>query len=202
MCLGEENHRGEEPFLTHCIKGAVCCARSLQSHPTLWTLWTVAHQASLSIGFSRQEYWSGLLCPSPGDLPGPGIEPVSLMSPALAGGFSTTNATWETTLSRVHTTKAITVDVDLDHWVWGGICLLSPLWSHAFLAFFFHPVLLEVSYWRSGRLCFTALRVEYLYKPFWILHRRLVCSLPSPHLFIYSITYLHQHGLMDINFIL
>ena len=98
MCFGEENHRGEEPFLTHCIKSAVCCARSLQSHPTLWTLWTVAHQASLSIGFSRQEYWSGLLCPSPGDLPGPGIEPVSLMSPALAGGFSTTNATWETTL--------------------------------------------------------------------------------------------------------
>ena len=104
MCFGEENHRGEEPFLTHCIKGAV----SLQSHPTLCTLWTVAHQASLSIGFSRQEYWSGLLCPPPGDPPDPGMEPVSLMSPALAGGFSTTNATWEATLSRVHTTKVIT----------------------------------------------------------------------------------------------
>ena len=59
------------------------------------TLWTIAHQAPLSMGFSRQEYWSGLPCPPPGDLPDPGIEPVSLMSPALAGGFFTTGATWE-----------------------------------------------------------------------------------------------------------
>ena len=44
------------------------------------TLWTVAHQAPLSMGFSRQEYWSGLPCPAPGDLPNPGIEP---RSPAL-----------------------------------------------------------------------------------------------------------------------
>ena len=48
------------------------------------TPWTVACQAPLSMGFSRQEYWSGLPCPLPGDLPSPGIEPVSLMSPALA----------------------------------------------------------------------------------------------------------------------
>ena len=41
------------------------------------TPWTVARQAPLSIGFSRQEYWSGLPCPSPGDLPNPGIEPES-----------------------------------------------------------------------------------------------------------------------------
>ena len=52
-------------------------------------------QAPLSMGFSGQEYWSGLLCPPPGDLPNPGIEPLSLMSPALAGGFFTTSATWE-----------------------------------------------------------------------------------------------------------
>ena len=45
------------------------------------TLWTGAHQASPSMGFSRQEYWSGLPFPSPGDLPNPGIEPASLMSP-------------------------------------------------------------------------------------------------------------------------
>ena len=44
---------------------------------TLATLWTVAHQASLSIGFSREEYWSGLPFPSPGDLPDPGIESAS-----------------------------------------------------------------------------------------------------------------------------
>ena len=48
------------------------------------TPWTVAHQAPLSMEFSRQEYWSGLPCPPSGDLPDPGIE---LMSPALAGGF-------------------------------------------------------------------------------------------------------------------
>ena len=47
------------------------------------------------MGFSRQEYWSGLPCPPPGDLPDPGIEPVSLMSPALASGFFITSATWE-----------------------------------------------------------------------------------------------------------
>ena len=51
------------------------------------TLWTVACQAPLSIGFSRQEYLSGLPCPSPGDLPNPGIKPVSLTSPALADRF-------------------------------------------------------------------------------------------------------------------
>ena len=54
------------------------------------TPWTVAHQAPLSMGFSRQEYWSGLLSPSPGDLPNSRIKPTSLMLPALAGGFSTT----------------------------------------------------------------------------------------------------------------
>ena len=59
------------------------------------TLWTVARQAPLSMGFSRQQYWSGLPCPPPGDLPGPGIEPLSLTSPALAGGFLTTSTTWE-----------------------------------------------------------------------------------------------------------
>ena len=48
--------------------------------------WTVAHQAPLSMGFSRQEYWSGLPFPSPGDLPSPGIKPES---PALADGFFT-----------------------------------------------------------------------------------------------------------------
>ena len=57
--------------------------------------WTVAHQAPLSTGCFRQEYWSGLPCPPPGDLPDPGIEPGSLMSPALAGEFSTTVTTWE-----------------------------------------------------------------------------------------------------------
>ena len=56
------------------------------------TLWTGARQALLSVGFCRQEYWSGLPCPLTGDLPDPGIEPVS---PALASGFFTTSTTWE-----------------------------------------------------------------------------------------------------------
>ena len=59
------------------------------------TLWTITHQAPLSMGFSRQEYWSQLPCPPPGDLPDPGVEPTSLMSPVLAGGYFTTSATWE-----------------------------------------------------------------------------------------------------------
>ena len=48
-----------------------------------------------SIGFSKQEYWKGLPCPPLGDLPDPGIEPMSHRSPAMAGRFFTTNATWE-----------------------------------------------------------------------------------------------------------
>ena len=63
------------------------------------TLWTVALEAPLSVGFSRQEYWSGLPFATPGDLPDPGIEPVSLTSPALAGGFFTTSITWEAHLT-------------------------------------------------------------------------------------------------------
>ena len=47
------------------------------------TPWTVAHRAPLSMGFSRQEYWSGLPCPPPGDLPDPGIKPTSPMVPSL-----------------------------------------------------------------------------------------------------------------------
>ena len=52
--------------------------------------WTVANQVPLSMGFSRQEYWSGLSCAPPGNLPNPEIEPTS---PALAGGFFTTSTT-------------------------------------------------------------------------------------------------------------
>ena len=59
------------------------------------TAWTVACQPLLSMEFSRQEYWSGLLFSSPGDLPDPVIESVSLVSPALAGGFFTSRATLE-----------------------------------------------------------------------------------------------------------
>ena len=65
-----------------------------QSLQLCLTLWTVAHKAPLSMGLSRQEYWSGLLCPPPGDLPNPRIKPPFLMSSALASGFFTTCTTW------------------------------------------------------------------------------------------------------------
>ena len=69
------------------------CVQSHFSHVRLFAApWTVACLAPPSMGFSRQEYWSGVTCPSPGDLPNPGIKP---RSPALAGKFFTTSATWE-----------------------------------------------------------------------------------------------------------
>ena len=59
------------------------------------SLLTVACQAPLSMGFFRQQYWSGLSCSDPVDLSNPGIKPSSLMSPALAARYFTTNTTWE-----------------------------------------------------------------------------------------------------------
>ena len=56
---------------------------------------TITHQAPQDVGFPREEYWSGLPCPPPGDLPDSGTEPAYLMSPALADGFFTTSTTWE-----------------------------------------------------------------------------------------------------------
>ena len=71
-------------------------AKLLQSCPTLCDpLDCIDHQAPLSMGFSRQEHRSGFPCPPLGELPAPGIEPASLVSLALAGGFFTTSATWE-----------------------------------------------------------------------------------------------------------
>ena len=72
------------------------CAKSLRSCPPLCNLLGYNPcQVPLSMGFSRQEYWSGLRRPSPGDLPDPGIEPTSPVSPASAGGFIITGATWD-----------------------------------------------------------------------------------------------------------
>ena len=59
------------------------------------TPWTVVHQAPLSLEFSRQEYWSGLPFPPPGDFPDPEIEPASPVPPALAGRFFTTEPPWD-----------------------------------------------------------------------------------------------------------
>ena len=99
------------PWLLSFSQSDLCCtltqpeARGTETHHTYVcvlsrvqlsvTPWTVARQAPLSMRFSRQEYWGGLPFPPPGNLPNPGIEPSSLMSPALAGGFFTTSTTWE-----------------------------------------------------------------------------------------------------------
>ena len=74
----------------------VSCVLRCFSHVWLFAApWTIARQAPLSVGFSRQEYWSGLPFPSPGN---PGIEPASLVSSALAGRLFTSSATWEALL--------------------------------------------------------------------------------------------------------
>ena len=76
----------------------VCVCVCVFNHVWLCdTPWTKACQALMSMEFSRQEYWSGLPFPSPGDLPDPGIEPTSPMFPVLAGRPFTTSATWEVT---------------------------------------------------------------------------------------------------------
>ena len=85
--------------LTLMISYLVCaCACVLCCFSYVWlfvTLWTVSRLTHLSMGFSRQECWSELLCPPSGDLPDPGIEPASLISPALASRFFTTSVAWE-----------------------------------------------------------------------------------------------------------
>ena len=73
------------PFI---IESTLCCVCSVAHHVQLFAnQWTVAPQAPLSMGFSRQEYWSRLPFPPPGDFPDLGIKPISLVSPALAGGL-------------------------------------------------------------------------------------------------------------------
>ena len=81
-------------FFLSIMYGAYCA----QMFSCVWlfaTAWTIACQVPLSMGFSRQEYWSGLPFPSPGDLPNPGIELTFLMFPASAVGFFTISTTWE-----------------------------------------------------------------------------------------------------------
>ena len=82
----------------HCEQQSDSCACVVGhfSHVQLFvTPWTVACQASLCMGFSRQEHWSRLLCPPLGELPEPVIKPAALTSPGLAGRFFTTPTTWK-----------------------------------------------------------------------------------------------------------
>ena len=89
------------------IQATVCVLSRFSCVQLFPTPWTVACQAAVATGFSRQEYWSGLPCPPPGDLPNPRIKPESLMSPALAGGFFTT---WEAPA------KTSSERLDLESW--------------------------------------------------------------------------------------
>ena len=106
------------------ITHAACVISPFSPAQLLSTLWTVALQAPLSMGFSRQEHWSGLPCPPPGDLPDPGVKPTSLTSPALAGGFFTISATWEALLHSVCYTKQLN----------SSCCCLSKLWTKSVLS--------------------------------------------------------------------
>ena len=90
-CFRFTSYRAYRWISGFCVCVLICFS-SVRLFPTLWT---VACKAPLSMEFSRQEYWSGLSCPSPRHLPNPGIKPLSLTSPALAIWFFTTNATWE-----------------------------------------------------------------------------------------------------------
>ena len=89
------------------------------------------------MGFSRQEYWSGLPCPPPGDLPHPRIEPVFLMSPALKGGFFTTNATWKSWAVELLITSLMLICIKVllertrtvyRRW-WRRVCAYLLLWE-------------------------------------------------------------------------
>ena len=78
-----------------CLKCCVCVCVCTFSPVRLWDHMDYSPQALLSMEFSRQEYWSRLPFPPPGNLPDPGIKPTSLASPALAGRFFTSSTTWE-----------------------------------------------------------------------------------------------------------
>ena len=93
MMVGGREEGGRKPLFVDSRAPPdpwVCVLCTLRCVQVFATPWTVAHQGSLPMGFSRQEHWSGLPFPAPGDLPDPGVKSGSPVSPAFAGGFSTT----------------------------------------------------------------------------------------------------------------
>ena len=92
----KSNHYAVHLYLLQCYMSIMCvCAQLLSCVQIHAAPWTAACQAPLSMEFPRQEYWSGLPFPPPGDLPDSGVEPMSLVSSVLAGGFFTISTTWE-----------------------------------------------------------------------------------------------------------
>ena len=123
----------------------VACVLNHFSHFWLFaTLWTVAFQAPLSIGFSRQEYWSGLPCPPPGDLPNPGFELMCLMSPASAGGFLL-SITWEALEISWHEDNVVHIPLH-SSWQWGTWNLVPALLHKDYYSFW--PRKSSPSLWR------------------------------------------------------
>ena len=117
-------------FSVDCILSSLNCVRLFVM------LWTVASQAPLSMGFSRQECWSGLLFPSLGDLPDPGIKPMSRVPPALAGGFFTT---WPPGNPMTILRRKLSVEFFL-------ISTLSPTCCYSFNLYIFKSVV-DVTVW-------------------------------------------------------
>ena len=125
------------PFWTSTLHPACTLSRSVMSNSV--TLHTAACQPPLSMGFPRQEYWSGLPFPSPGDLPDPGIENASPVSPALAGRFFVCWPTWEANLRT--TTRRISRRMELELTVYKDIYRendVSKLNSELKKTIFFH----------------------------------------------------------------
>ena len=91
------------------------------------TLWTVACWSPLSMGFFRQEHWSGLLCLPPGNLPNPGIEPASLSFPSLADWLFTISATWEALVNLKESSSLVFSSVQSFTHVW----LFATSWTAA-----------------------------------------------------------------------
>ena len=96
--------------LLSCAYQGTCVHTCVLSHfsqvQLFVTLWAIACHAPRSTGFSRQVYWCRLLCPPPGNLPNPGIKPMSFMPPALAGRFFTTSTTWGAHQGACHPLKS------------------------------------------------------------------------------------------------
>ena len=160
--------------LNYFVKIKDVCMLSHFSRVLLFdTLWTVAHHSPLSMGFSRQEYWTESLCPPPGDIPNHIIKPIPLISPALTGGFFTASAIWETWLTRESTKMDLSlplgrVDFLKDGFtpnLWGGgQCRkqrkgihCSPLtpaaWNHTLPLLCLGDPIMDVVYNRHNALC-------------------------------------------------
>ena len=121
----------------------ICLHAQLLSHVWFFvTPWTVAWQAPLLTGFSRQEYWSGLPCPPPWDLHDPGIELASLASPVLTGGFFFTNCatcftlTWDSAVFSLPFCLFCSSSVVFNTYS-NNLCIWIQIWTFTFLFNFF-----------------------------------------------------------------